>query len=347
MHHEHGGNIYKYSNNNLIDFSANINPYGIPSNVKQAMHDAIDLCIHYPEPNADRLKHALAEKYNLKPENFFCSNGAAEIFYRLVNVIKPKSAIITAPTFSEYEQALLSVNCEIKHHFLLKENDFSLTNSILSDLDDNIDICILCNPNNPTGKTINTNLMNKIIKKCDENSIYLIIDECFLDFIYNEKELSVLNNKSNNLIIVKAFTKMYALAGVRLGFCISHNVDLINKLSYFGQPWNTSVIAQQAGLAALKLTDYPRKIAQNIKVLRDILYLELKKLNLTVFYGEANYLLFYTFDFKLHEKLLKYNILIRNCENYIGLNKGYYRVAVRTEEENNKLIKAIKEVLKN
>ena len=345
MHHEHGGNIYKYENDNLIDFSANINPYGIPQSIKQAMHNAIDLCVHYPEPNANKLKHALAEKYNLNSENFFCSNGAAEIFYRLANVIKPKTAIITAPTFSEYEQALSSVNCNIKHHFLLKENSFNLTDDILNDLDGSIDICILCNPNNPTGKIINTDLMNKIIKKCDENNIYLIIDECFLDFTGNEKGHSVLYNKSNNLIIVKAFTKMYALAGVRLGFCVSHNVNLINNLSYFGQPWNTSVIAQQAGLAALKLNDYPEQIAQNIKILRDKLYLELKNLNLTVFYGYANYLLFYTSDFNLHEKLLKHNILIRNCENYIGLCKGYYRIAVRTEKENNKLIKALKEVL--
>ena len=117
MHHEHGGNIYKYENDNLIDFSANINPYGIPQSIKQVMHNAIDLCVHYPEPNANKLKHALAEKYNLNSENFFCSNGAAEIFYRLANVIKPKTAIITAPTFSEYEQALSSVNCNIKYLF--------------------------------------------------------------------------------------------------------------------------------------------------------------------------------------------------------------------------------------
>ena len=343
MHHEHGGNIYKYKNDNLIDFSANINPYGIPLSVKQAMYNSIDLCVHYPEPNANELKNALALKYNLKAENFFCSNGAAEIFYRLANVIKPKSALITAPTFSEYENALLTVNCKIKHHFLLKQNEFNLTYDILNDLN-NIDICILCNPNNPTGKIINNDLMHDIIKKCNENNIYLVVDECFLDF--TEKQSSVLYNKSNNLIVVKAFTKMYALAGVRLGFCVSHNVNLINSLSAFGQPWNTSVIAQQAGLAALKLNDYPKQIARKIKILRDKLYLDLKQLNLTVFYGQANYLLFYTSDFKLHEKLLKYNILIRNCENYIGLNKGYYRVAVRTEHENNKLIKAIKEVLK-
>ncbi len=343
MHHEHGGNIYKYKNDNLIDFSANINPYGIPLSVKQAMYNSIDLCVHYPEPNANELKNVLALKYNLKAENFFCSNGAAEIFYRLANVIKPKSALITAPTFSEYENALLTVNCEIKHHFLLKENEFNLTYDILNDLNNNIDICILCNPNNPTGKIINTDLMHKIIKKCNENNIYLVVDECFLDF--TEKQSSVLYNKSNNLIVVKAFTKMYALAGVRLGFCVSYNVNLINSLSAFGQPWNTSVIAQQAGLAALKLNDYPTQIARKIKILRDKLYLDLEQLNLTVFYGQANYLLFYTSDFKLHEKLLKHNILIRNCENYIGLNKGYYRVAVRTEHENNKLIKAIKEVL--
>ncbi len=345
MHHKHGGNIYQYKKGNLIDFSANINPYGIPSQIKQAMHNAIDLCVHYPDPNATELRSSLAKKYNLEPENFFCSNGAAEVFFRLASVLKPKNAVITAPTFSEYEQALLTVNCQVKHHFLLKENNFNLTDCILDELNSSIDFCILCNPNNPTGQVINPDLMNKIINKCSQNNIYLAIDECFLDFLEDEEKYSVLHKLIDfkKLIVIRAFTKMYAIAGLRLGFCVSVDTCLINKLYLAGQPWNTSVIAQAAGVAALKSNDYQKQTAKNIKILKDKLYFELKQLNLTVYNGQANYLLFYTSDFELHEKLIKHNILIRNCENYIGLNKGYYRVAVRTEDENNLLICAIKE----
>lgn len=345
MQNQHGGNIYIYQND-MLDFSANINPYGIPLEVKQAMRNAIDDCIHYPDPYATKLRNELANTYSLKPEQFFCSNGAAEIFYRLSNALRPENALITAPTFSEYEQALSSTGCNIKHYMLNESQNFCVTSSIL-DLLNNIDICILCNPNNPTGIVIEPCLMDKIICKCNENNIWLVIDECFIDFLTDEQKYSVLNKISdfNKLIVVRAFTKMFAVAGVRLGWCACSDTKVIERLYLAGQTWNTSVIAQACGVASLKLTDYPKQTAINIKQLREKLFNDLSKLNFKVYNGMANYLLFYTDDFKLHEKLIKHNILIRNCDNYLGLGKGYYRVAVRSEQENNILTSAIKEVL--
>lgn len=346
MLHEHGGNIYKYEQK-MLDFSANINPYGIPQAVKDAMKNSIELCINYPDITASSLRKELEKTYNFDANSFFCGNGAADIFYRLSRAINPKNAIITAPTFSEYELALLSVNCNVKHHNLKKENGFNLTYDFLSELTNQIDVCILCNPNNPTGCVINPQLMFNIVNLCAQNNIYLILDECFIDFLTDEMKYSALKylNDNKNIVIVRTFTKMFAIAGVRIGWCVSTDKRLIDRLYDVDAPWNTSIIAQHCGISALKLKDYSYKTAENIEALRKQLEIGLKQFDFDVFSSYANYILFYTKDYDLHTKLEKEYILIRNCENYHGLGRGFYRVAVKSENENLKLINTIKKVL--
>ena len=189
--------------------------------------------------------------------------------------------------------------------------------------------------------------MVQIIERCRAHQTWLILDECFGDFLLDAHahEMRPWLDQYDRLIIVRAFTKMYAVPGVRLGWCMTKNLDLISELSTSGQPWNVSVIAQACGVAALTCTDWEEQTASEIAKSRQTLSAALSKCGLQVFPGEANYLLFYSDCHDLRERLMPHGILIRSCINYRGLGQGYYRVAVKSDADNQILIQTISEVL--
>lgn len=349
MQYAHGGDVYGYriqfDGREPLDFSANINPRGIPQIVKDAMYQAVDACIQYPDPKCRALKAGLAERWSLPASAFFCGNGAAEIFYRLVRCIKPRTALITAPTFGEYEQALSGEGCNLWFHTLRKEEDFRLTERFFSDLMPDLDLVILCNPNNPTGCTASQALMQEILQRCKQNGTWLVVDECFQDFVTASFSMRQSLEVYDRLVIVRAFTKMYAVPGVRLGWCMSANAALMEQLHGAGQPWNVSVIAQACGVAALDCENWEQETADYIEKQRTWLAEQLKDCGFHVYPSEVNYLLFYTTCLDLQERLLERGIMIRSCENYRGLGRGYFRLAVKGEADNRTLLREIREVL--
>lgn len=342
MNNHHGGDIY--SHNISFDFSANINPLGMPQSVKNALINHIDDFKHYPDINCKKLRNSVAVRENIRPGQIVFGNGAADLIYRVVQAIKPKNAMVSAPTFSEYERALESFGCNVIHHSLSEKSKFDLDETILEELHD-IDLIFLCNPNNPTGRTIGRELMNAIIQKCRENHIYLVLDECFLDFVSESANYSVRPDE-NHVVILKAFTKIYAMAGLRLGYALCGNENLIKKINDCGQCWSVSVPAQIAGIAALDETGFIAKTVRLISAERRFLSDHLKKWGFAVYPSEANFILFKC-GFPLDEMLLEEKIAIRSCGNYIGLGEGYFRIAVRTHEENITLVNAIERIMKN
>ena len=352
MRHVHGGDIYTYAEQfegqSVLDFSANINPWGIAPPVRRAMRLAVDDCTRYPDPLCRALTAALADDHGLAPPMIFCANGAAEIFYRLADVLRPETALVTAPTFAEYELALRHHHCAVRYYALKEDEGFAVKETLIDALD-GVDACFLCNPNNPTGVTIDPNIMRAIVAHCQKNAIWLVVDECFVDFLLDEQVHSLLPlvRQHDRLIVVRAFTKMYAVPGVRLGWCASSFAGLTGRLRMAGQPWPVSTIAEASGRAALTLKGYTAQTARAIAPLRQMLAQALTDCGLRVVEGQANYLLFYTPDTQLGQKLLARGLMIRDCANYSGLTAGYFRVAVKTQAENELLVREIREVLKN
>lgn len=345
----HGGDIYSAhvsSSRPILDFSANINPLGLPPAVKAAAVFAIDQCVHYPDPLCRELRSAIAKQEGTTPDQILCGDGAADLIFRLVLALHPKNAVVLSPTFAEYEQALATVDCKIHRHFLLEQDEFALTASFLDELTPQTDLVFLCNPNNPTGQVIEPSLLTEILEKCRQNHIILVMDECFNDFLDHPKEhtLKGLVPSSPQLFILKAFTKIYAMAGLRLGYGISSNWELIQKISDSGQPWSVSIPAQAAGVQALRETQYLKKTAVLISAERAYLTEQFTQMGLRVIGSKANYIFFRA---PLHEnlknELLGRGILIRGCQNYAGLDASYYRVAVRSHREN----QILAEVLRN
>lgn len=339
----HGGDVYRHPE--VLDFSANINPLGTPEQVVRAAQESILRISSYPDALQEKLKKKLAEYEQVPEEWLICGNGAAELIFTLVQALRPKKALIPVPTFAEYEQALKGVGCKIRYVKLRKEDEFRLGEDILSELEGDIDLVFICNPNNPTGLLTEPALLHKIVRRCRERKIWLVVDECFLDFV-PEPEVHTLKEMladCDHLFLLKAFTKRYAMAGLRLGYGITSSQELMEAMEQRLQPWNVSIPAQEAGAAALEETEYVERARQMVKTERETLKRELRTLGYRVYDSQANYIFFFG-EKDLGERLLAQGILIRDCSNYPGLTAGYYRIAVKNQQENQKLVEALEKV---
>ncbi len=350
----HGGDIYSEKNKktgrHLVDYSANVNPLGLPVSVKEALKKAIKNCVNYPDPLCRELIEKLAGYLKTRKEYFFISNGAADVLFKLALTAKPKRALLLAPTFSDYEKALRTVDCKCIYYELQENENFTVGKDFLKMINSRVDMVVICNPNNPTGKLIDKNLLEEILSKCLLTGTKLLVDECFMDFVDDTKAYSMCPalKRFPNLIILKAFTKTYAMPGIRLGYCLTSDARIIRGLHENGQDWNVSVLAQAAGLAALNEDSYLFASKDLIKTERQYLTAQLELLGAKTFDSEANYIFFkLEKPANLAALLRAQGFLIRECANYHNLGSGYYRIAVKTRHHNRSLIKLMKEVRRN
>ena len=343
----HGGDIFSLAeeldceDGEILDFSVNINPLGLSPKVRQALIEQIDLSIRYPDPLCRKLVNALSNTYGVEKERILCGNGAADLIFRLAYVCRPKRALVLAPTFAEYAQALEQVDCKMEHYILKEENTFNIQEDFLSYLTPDIDMVWLCNPNNPTGQVTSKAFLLKVLQKCEDLDIKLVVDECFMEFVKEAVDYSLIGEIENFkcLVILKAFTKFYAMAGLRLGYGFFGDKELKERVEKAAQPWAVSGLAQLAGVVAYE--EETKRIIQE-----EMLYMKesLISLGFICYPSCANYLLFKSPIVGLKEKLMKKGILIRHCANYKGLNEDFYRIGIKNHEQNEVLIKTLKQI---
>lgn len=368
----HGGDIYSAQKPDhtagLLDFSVNINPLGPPEAAIAAMKRAVRECDRYPDPFCRELVQAISKQDKVPPAWIYCGNGAADLIFRVALALKPKKALLLAPTYADYEKALRTVDCRTEYYFLTAANDFAVQEDFLDRITPETDMVFLCNPNNPTGQVCPSSLILKVLEK--NRSTMVLVDECFMDFVSNfqdysakrllgnreshdnhDNDVSLANSEAyDNLLILKAFTKTYAMPGIRLGYLLTANLSLIEKLYQCGQDWSVSNIAQAAGASAIGQKGYLEQTGKIIKEERELLIKELQELGFQVFGSKANYVFFKTtpktgLEGKLEEKLAARGILIRSCANYRNLNREYYRIAVRNHPDNQRIINALKDLI--
>lgn len=345
----HGGDWAGYRAEfgcDALDFSANVSPLGLPAGVAAAITNALPTADRYPDPLCRELRAALAGAEGVPADWILCGNGAADLIFRLALAVRPRRALLPAPTFAEYEAALQTVGCAVQRVFLREENEFAVTEEFIDAVTPETDIVFLCQPNNPTGQVTPPALVERLVRRCAECGAVLVVDECFLDFLPDRDAWTAkqLLRDAPQLVILKAFTKLYAMAGVRLGYALCGDATLLEKMRGAGQPWAVSSLAQAAGLAALQETAYADAVRALIAEQRPRMAAGLRALGLRVMDGQANYLLFRaTPDFG--EKLRRRGAVVRSCANYPGLDAAWYRTAVRTAEENTRLLQIMGEIL--
>ena len=341
----HGGDIYR--NQIRLDFSVNTNPLGMPDPVKEALHQAVEEAENYPDIRAQALSAAVAEQLQVRKEQLVFGNGASELFRAVLHAIKPSKILIPVPSFLGYEEAAKAIDCEVIFYEMKKEENFCLTDRILDVLDENISLVFLANPNNPVGNLVEPELIFQIAEKCRQCDITLVLDECFMELTGKEQTYSFLKRLDEfpNVVVIRAFTKLYAIPGVRLGYLVCEQ-NLAEKIRLQLPEWNLSVFAQRAGVAAIKEQEYIARAVVCIQTQRQFLLEELQAAGCSVFDSDADYLLFYS-EMPLYELFLQRGILIRDCSNFRGLQRGYYRIAVKSEEQNRMFAEVLREIHEN
>ena len=363
----HGGNIYKIFRekniDKILDYSSNINPYGVPENLKKEIFEKVFVLERYPDPDYIELREKIAEKNNLNIENIIVGNGATEIIF--LKIVSPKKVLIVSPTFGEYERAikastLANDSLEI-NYFELKETENFVLNvkNLETELENNYDLLILCNPNNPTGQFLKLKKLEEILKICEQKNTKLFIDEAFVEFVEDWENESIINSKENkeNLFVIRAFTKFFAIPGLRLGYGICFNNNLLKKMLEKKEPWSVNNIADLAGKTVLDDENYIQKTKEWIKDQKKYMYENLNKIEgLRAYKTEVNFILLKIEDNllekgldvkNLRKKMLEKGILIRDASNFIYLDKRYFRLAIKDKLNNEKVIETLTSILKN
>ena len=337
---EHGGDTYGLGD--VLDFSASLNPLGMPVQIARALKVATPDFSTYPDSQCRDLVNALAEHEEVPADQIVATAGATDAFLRIVTAFAPHKALLCTPCYSGYEQALRTAHTRIVHHSLVAREDFDLTERIVDYIEPDIDMVFLCSPNNPTGRTISRELLCKILRAAARWGTWVVLDECFLDFTDEHSAVSLLD-RYPQLIIVKAFTKSFAIAGLRVGWCVCGAPDVAERLRDAGAPWAVSTPAQVAGLAALDVPGYLDLTREYVADERVRLESALREAGMFVVPSQANFILFQSPQ-PLYEPMLEHGILIRRCENFRGLDGTWYRIAVRAADENKRFITALKAV---
>lgn len=336
----HGGDIYR--NEVEYDFSVNINALPAPPSVYGVIREEVENICHYPDIHQWDLRCAIAAKEGVSPEQIVCGNGASELIFALFAAWHPEKILLPVPCFSEYIRGAGAFGSETRYYQRKESLDFALDEEFLDEITPDTDMLILCEPNNPSGGLTKPELLERIAAKCQECGCLLVIDGCFLGFTGKEKEYKKLIKKWK-MIRLNAFTKMYAMPGIRLGYCVLPEENMAQKLIRVLPAWNVSGMAMAAGIAALKEMEYVEQSRREMEKERAYLAGELEKFGFRVFSSQANFLLFSGQE-GLYEKLLQRRTLIRDCSDYPGLSAGYYRVAVKSHEHNRHLVSELLDI---
>jgi len=353
----HGGQLcaaareFGLPKNKFLDFSANVNPLGLPAPVKKALKRELATVVHYPDPQCQELIEKLAAYHRVDPETLLVGNGAAELIYLLAQGIASGKTLIPVPTFCEYERAVTNFGGQVSRFYMEEKWHLNLTQ--LTERLTEVSAVFLCQPNNPTGHLIPRDSLLSFARQCEQLRIFLIVDEAFIDFLETAELLSLINviNQFKNLVVLRSFTKIYAFPGLRLGYLVA-NPSIIKRLRSLQPPWSINSLAQKAGVVALDCTDYVQRTRNLIKQERTFLINKLEKINgITPFPSEVNFILCKLDStlidaIALRKFLGQRGILIRECSSFHGLDEHFFRIAVRTHKENKILLNALERLNK-
>ena len=349
----HGANVdnmakkFGKNENDIIDFSSNVNPH-IISDLGKYVLEGLEKSRSYPDINYTNLRNNISDYIKVDSELIIPGNGATEIIYLLMKSIKRRLAILN-PTFSEYGRGAKLNNLEIIDFHLKEENNFSIDLDEIQKNMDKFDSLFICNPNNPKGKVKD---LNELLDLMIENDKLLIVDETFMEFVGEEEKYSLINKieQTPNLFILKAVTKFFGMPGLRLGYGVTSNKQIIKNIYEYKEPWTINSFAENLSNYLFKDKEYINGSKDYYINERKFMLEELRKISrLKVYDTDTNFVLIKLDDDEANSLKLelfeKYNILIRDASNFIGLDKSYIRVAIKSHNDNKVLIESLRKIL--
>ena len=371
----HGGNIFQFAHEQriepyeVVDFSANINPLGPSQRGLDALNAQLRYISHYPDATNDDVLNAIADTYGMDKHQIIVGNGAAELLYAICRLPGYTGAFVPAPGFSEYKEALEASKIPVRDIFYRPREDdngkpyfevpYLALETFAAELkgQDGRIIVFLGNPNNPDGTLLDKDHIRTVASMLKDANSLLVIDESFIDFVGNdplqdnEHSIRSLVNEFDNIIVVHSFTKFYAVPGLRIGAAFT-NETLITQLQQYIPSWSVNTLAQAYTKAALNDVDYIKRTKQELNDERAFMYNALDAIEgITVYPPSANFILFQvnqegiTANY-INEELKKYNMIVRNCDSYVGLTNHWVRIAIKDHDTNIKLVDKLTDILK-
>jgi threonine-phosphate decarboxylase len=349
----HGGDVWSVFAGDrvrrVLDFSSNVNPFGPSRKALKAIRDSLWKISYYPDTDLDELKQVLGEYLDVSAGNLIVGNGSTEIIKIFCDLFirKGDEVIVPEPTFSEYETLCSMRGARLR--FVYSSRDFELPCAdIVGGINEKTRAVFLCSPNNPTGKVIEEDMLEEIVATAGEYGCFVFLDEAYIEFT-DRSGMSKKAAESDNLIVLRSMTKFFSLPGLRVGYAVACK-DLIDILEKGRIPWNVNVLAQAAAIASLRDSDFIQKSKSRVRRERSFLRRGVEKLGIRVFASEANFLLLDLHDLKvkaseLRSKLIRKNILIRDCSSFRGLDDYFARISCRKRDENKILLARLKEIL--
>lgn len=356
----HGGNLFDIERNfgikkeNIIDFSGNLNPLGVPNSIKKILKDNIDIIGFYPDPDYISVKNAISKYVNLDSSYVTLGNGATELISKTIRFLAPKKALTINPTYSEYEKEINFIGGTLDFVDLKEENDFNIDiNNLIEKFQDDYNLLVLCNPNNPTSSVLTCNEIKQILDAAVVTNTFVIVDETYVEFCENLEQITCtrLINEYNNLFIIRGISKFFGTPGLRLGYGLTSNSKLLEQLNIETDPWSINIFASIVGENVFKDIEYIHNSRELMKSETEYLYHELRNFNsLKVYRPNTNFILCkiknkpITGTF-ISEQLIKNSILIRDTKNVKGLGDSYFRVCILSHEHNKLLIELLHKII--
>lgn len=348
----HGGDIYSL-NRTVLDYSSNINPLGVPESFKEALIECIDEFTKYPDIQYRELKGNIGKYLNIESRYIVPGNGAVEIIHAVIASCNVQAIATLSPTFAEYREGAKRADIPCYEYNVFNE-DYTRVDlqSLLEQIEDNTGV-VICNPNNPTGTFIETNELVQFLEKLVKKKSFLIVDEAFIEFTDEFPNNSMIRHieEYQNLFVVKAATKFFGMPGIRLGYGISGNYNILNKIEEKFSPWCVNTSAVIAARTVFFDKEYILKSGKLIKEEREFFVSELNNIkNLCAYTTNSNFILLKILDNNLNahilkERLLRKDVLIRTPEGFNSINNKYFRLAIKDRVSNNKVLDALREVM--
>ena len=338
---------YHLNKENIILFGANVNPLGLSGQVKKDLAAHLDVISSYPDRNYTDLKKAIAFYTGSSAEHIVVGNGSTELISLLISQRAPKKALLLGPTYSEYARELNLVGGTLEYYNLKEEQDFKLDISDLTDaLKSDIDLLIICNPNNPTSSAISTSDIRELLSVCRSRGIFVMIDETYIEFAPKGATLSAvpLVPEFDNFMVIRGVSKFFAAPGLRFGYGLTSNQAFLQTLLTHQNPWRLNSVGAYAGERMLKDTDYIKKTWTLIDSERTRMCTELSGLDTVKIYpAYANFVLVRILkegltSFDVFEKAIHQNLMIRDCSSFESLNGEYVRFCIMNPEDNDRLL---------
>lgn len=349
---KHGGNLRELATqvgckpDEILDFSASINPLGPPAAVSTILSRAVDLIVHYPDPAATQFREAIAHHHGVPITQVVAGNGSSELLIAIARALPARRWVLSDPCYAGYQYAAESSNSEVQR-LVGVSNGFHVDWPGIDKASDKAAIVVLDHPNNPTGKSLEFDRLAELAARHRET--IFVVDESFAPFIADGS--SAANLRADNVITLRSMTKFYALPGLRLGYAIAGE-ETASRLAAVLPEWNVNAIAQQVGKHCLGDDEYATRSRKLMDRWRTEFSETLNSLpDLEVFPSHANFMLCRIDTGKftaqsLAESLLRNErIAIRPCADFIGLDNRHFRLAVRTNEENARLVHALARTL--